>query len=162
MNPVEESPLLPSNTGQGPHTAWSENMLQQLRRIFLQYGFRLNRVMPLDASEVSRMAGSTVSPATITASQNSYDPGDAQVVRLDADALGPWSITGLKRKADGEFRWLLNVSANTINITHQDAATTTAEDRIILKTTPGPFALAQDQATLVWYDAVTNRWRQLL
>ena len=161
MNPVNEQPLLPAATGSGPHASWALQFMLALRRVFADYGFRLNRTTPLDGSEASRLAGLTVSPAQITGHQTSYDPGDGQVARLDADALGPWSIRGLEVKETGEFVWLVNVGANAINLTDQDAGNATAEERIMLKAPPGPFSLAADQATLLWYDSTTARWRQL-
>lgn len=70
-------------------------------------------------------------------------------------------LTGIDATAvqDGDTFELTNVSANAIDISHQDAASTAA-NRII---TPSgvTYVLAADETVIVRYDATTARWRLL-
>ena len=50
MDPVQERPILP-NPNSGPHYSILAALLQALYKMFAEYGFRLNRVLPLDGTE---------------------------------------------------------------------------------------------------------------
>jgi hypothetical protein len=70
-------------------------------------------------------------------------------------------LTGIDATAaeDGDTFELTNVSANTIEITHEDAASAAA-NRIITPTGV-TYLLAADESVIVRYDTTTSRWRLL-
>lgn len=102
-----------------------------------------------------------VSPPTITANQNDYTPANlaiARILRLIADAAR--SLTGLAAQPNGTRLTLSNITgtaANTITLTHQDAASQPA-NRFIC---PGGanFVLNEGDSVDTWYDGTTSRWR---
>ena len=70
-------------------------------------------------------------------------------------------ITGIDATAvqDGDTFELTNVSANAIDIGHQDAASTAANR--IISPTGATYQLGADETVLIRYDATTARWRLL-
>jgi hypothetical protein len=80
--------------------------------------------------------------------------------RISGDAVTS-VITGIDATAaqDGDSFELTNISANTINITNQDAASLAA-NRIITGT-GATYVLAADETVIVRYDTTTARWRLL-
>jgi hypothetical protein len=60
---------------------------------------------------------------------------------------------------DGDSFELTNVSANAINITHQDIASAAANR--IISPTGATYILGVDETVLIRYDATTARWRLL-
>lgn len=101
----------------------------------------------------------TITMAQFTADQADMviEPTHMQPYRIDADALGPWNVSGIVPHAAGQRIWFTNHGANTINFTDQDAASA-AGNRIITGT-GAAVALAQDQSIEMYYDDITLAWR---
>lgn len=95
------------------------------------------------------------SPAQITAAKNNYDPGEGALLRLSTDA--PRNITGFSGGTDGRRLMIINVGAQNIVLTHQDAASLAANR--ILSQTGANVTMAGDAIQEIIYDAVTLRWR---
>lgn len=109
------------------------------------------------ASAAFSLAG-VVSPASIGANQNDYNPANlavASVLRLTSSAS--FSVTGIAGGASGRMLILHNVGANNLVLTHEDAAST-AGNRISIQN-GFPFLLAPNGSVLVTYDSTTARWR---
>jgi hypothetical protein len=107
------------------------------------------------ATFAHNLATTAASPAQITATQNDYNPANAGVLRLDADAAR--SITGMVAATSGTQRLLVNVGANAITLEHQDAGS--AEANRFLCASGADIVLAANEMALAWYDATTARWR---
>ncbi len=70
-------------------------------------------------------------------------------------------LTGIDATAvqDGDTFELTNVSANTIDIAHQNVASAAANR--IISPTGATYQIAQDETVLIRYDLTTTRWRLL-
>jgi len=118
---------------------------------FLRYG-RSTNIVTVEGY-------SSNSPTQITSNQNNYALPAAFYVRLSSDATR--SITGLVSvtggQVDGETHLLVNVGSNPINLTNQDASST-SNNRIITGT--GATATLNSQESIIaWYDLTDGRWR---
>ena len=122
-------------------------------------GTAINNVLRIYNAYLS-LDGS-LTPAQITASQNDYAPtgiDDAGILRLDSD--GDYNITGITNTGaitGGRVLTIINIGANTITLTNDDAASTAAyrfllNDNVVL----GP-----EESTTLWYDSSTARWRAM-
>lgn len=100
----------------------------------------------------------TTTPAQIVANRNDYDPGSGHFQRWDADAAR--DVTGMVAGTAGAVRLVTNISANTITIKHEDAASSAANR--FLSVTGADLALAQNDIILAVYDGTTARWRVTL
>lgn len=101
---------------------------------------------------------SVLSPSGISTSQNNYDPGSGDVLRLSASASGV-NITGLVPRIE-KLRILINIgSANNVTLNHESASSTAA-NRFI---TPngGDYIVAPTGSTTLFYDDTSTRWRVL-
>lgn len=102
-----------------------------------------------------------VSPTQITANQNNYAGiGQAGYGRLDLDAAR--TITGILQPTNGEggkLLYITNISAFTLTLNHQDAASTAANR--IIGIAGANTNVAAGQNTCLIYDTTTNRWRIL-
>lgn len=96
-----------------------------------------------------------LSTAQITANTNDYAPGRANLYRLSTDASR--NITGLVAGTSGEIRYILNVGAQDIVLTDQDAASEAANR--FLNPGAASVTLAANEMALILYDATTARWR---
>lgn len=97
-----------------------------------------------------------LTPTTIAANQNDYNPGVARYYRLSASF--PVSITGLAiAQVDGQESEIWNVGAANITLSHQSASSTAA-NRFIC-TGGADIVLAADEIALCRYDATTSRFR---
>jgi Head domain of trimeric autotransporter adhesin len=97
-----------------------------------------------------------LTPATIAASQNDYNPANlstASVLRLTAS--GAFNITGLAGGADGRLLVLINVGASNITLV-DESALSTAANRFALVADE---VLVPDEAVQLLYDATSQRWR---
>jgi len=117
----------------------------------------------------SAMQYNPINPAALSSGNNndwaglltgSANNGMRHWARISGDAVTS-VITGIDSTAaqDGDSFELTNISANTINITNQDAASAAA-NRIITGT-GATYVLAADETVIVRYDATTARWRLL-
>ena len=114
----------------------------------------LEEIVPINSFAV-------LTPVQITANQNDYaialpyNPGDLIKLRLSTDAAR--NVTGLYYADDGQLIFIVNVGANNLVLTHQDAASR-AENRFIC---PGAanITLAATEGVIGWYDEITLRWR---
>lgn len=101
--------------------------------------------------------------ANLGASVNDYDPDGngalgTEVQRLNAN-VGAINITGMSRGWDGRRVIFINVGANAITFTHQDALSAAA-NRFLMSTGANIVVAADDVIEFV-YDATTQRWRNL-
>jgi hypothetical protein len=111
----------------------------------------------VDAQQSVAFSGD-ISPATITATQDNYNPSGlstATVLRLATDATR--TITGLAGGSDGRIIVIHNVGANAI-VLGDEAAGSTAGNRFALS---GAVTLLADQSALLQYDSTTSRWRMI-
>ena len=98
------------------------------------------------------------SPAQIAADTNNYAPGVGMFQRWTSDASR--NVTGMVAGVDGEMRYVWNVGAQNIVLTHQDAASTAANRW--LSSTGANLTLSPDKCAMCMYDATTQRWRVTL
>ena len=95
-------------------------------------------------------------PTQLTANVNDYGPSTLGIWRLSSDASR--NITGIVAAAvDGQLLLLLNVGAQNIVLTNQDALSVAANR--ILTGTGANVTLAADDTALLVYDLTTARWR---
>jgi hypothetical protein len=80
----------------------------------------------------------------------------AAVVRLTGNATTS-VLTGLAAGVDGRVVLLFNVSANTIEISDEDAGSTAANR--ILHGEAGNITVSQNKSVSLWYDGTSSRWR---
>jgi hypothetical protein len=103
-----------------------------------------------------------ISPAQLTADVDDYAGIlAASVARLDADALGPWTIGGIAASPAphySRYLRLINVSANDILIEDQSTSGSIAANQIITGT-GASLTLSQNGVIDLWYDITTARWR---
>lgn len=101
------------------------------------------------------------SPAQITANQNNYNPSSGalshiRIWRLSTDASR--NITGIAGKLwGGRTHIVVNVGAQDIVFTNQDAASTAANQ--IITGTGASVTLVPDDTLMIVYDDVTANWR---
>jgi len=100
---------------------------------------------------------SITTPAQIIANQVAYDGGMFGVWRISSDIAGR-SIQGILAGREGAGLRLINVGANSINLTNEDAGAPVAADRVITGT-GATIAIAADDTVELIYDATTARWR---
>jgi hypothetical protein len=107
---------------------------------------------------ISSSGVNVLSPTAISTSQNNYDPGSGDVLRLSASASGV-NITGLVPRIE-KLRILINIGS-TNNITlNNESASSTAANRFI---TPngGNYIVAPTGSVSLFYDDTSTRWRVL-
>lgn len=104
---------------------------------------------------------SPISPTVLAASQNNYNPtglATANVIRQDASANV--DVTGLQGGFAGRKIAIFNISAaNTIRLTHEDAASTAA-NRFALPSGTN-ITIPVGGCVRLWYDTTSSRWRPL-
>lgn len=104
----------------------------------------------------------TISPSQLTANQNDYNPSGfntAAMVRLDVDSTVR-NITGFVVPVTSMLqKVLVNISANTLVIQHQNTGSSAA-NRVICPNGVD-FRLLPGTAVRLHYDATDTRWRLL-
>lgn len=101
-----------------------------------------------------------ITPPTLAANTNDWAPtgaATASVWRVSTDASR--NLTGIAALATGTMLILINVGANDLVITHEDAAST-AVNRIITPTAAS-VTVSASRSERLWYDATSSRWRIL-
>lgn len=96
-----------------------------------------------------------VTPAAIAGNTNDYAIGSATFFRISATA--PFNITGFVAGTNGQMMLLVNVGANAITLTNQDAASAAANR--ILTGTGASIVMAQDDTVALIYDTTSTVWR---
>lgn len=100
----------------------------------------------------------STSPTQITASQNNYAGcNNALVCRLTSD--NNYDITGLAGGSADRILVVINAGTFTLTLKHASASSTAA-NRFTFEAA-ADVALAPDGAAILFYDAVTARWRLL-
>lgn len=97
-----------------------------------------------------------ITPATITATQNDYNPtglSSATIIKASSDASR--SVTGLVGGADGRVIIFSNVGSNDIILENEDAGSTAANRFAI----GGDVTLTAGNTATLFYDTGTTRWR---
>ena len=97
------------------------------------------------------------SPSQITANQNDYAIGTADIFRVSSDAAR--TITGIVAGTSGAMILIVNVGSFAITLSHQSASSTAA-NRIIVPWA-GDCVIAASAAVSLYYDGGTSRWRVL-
>lgn len=99
------------------------------------------------------------SASSIGANQNNYNPGGRSRVQrwTSSSAFNVTGLTFAIANLDGEDHLIINVGANNIVLTHEDAASTAANR--FLSTTGANLTLSANQMAWVIYDNTTQRWR---
>lgn len=97
-----------------------------------------------------------VTPAQITADQNNYDPGLAEVLRLSAD-INYRYITGISGGISGRYLQISNVGTKRIVLVYESSSSS-ASNRFYV---PGgnDVVLYPNASVRIYYDGVTQRWR---
>lgn len=100
------------------------------------------------------------SPAALAAGNNNNYAGigNSSFARLSADAAGS-TLTGVAAPTGNKVLVIVNVSANTLTISNQDANSTAANR--FLTASGANLTLNQDDAATFVYDVSTARWRQI-
>lgn len=122
-------------------------------------GNGITRLRDNGASNGSCIQTPCYSASSIGASQNNYNPGGrSRIQRWTAG--GAFNVTGLTfatAGVDGEDHVIINVGANNITLTHEDAASTAANR--FNCTTAANIVLSANQMAWAIYDNTTQRWR---
>lgn len=102
--------------------------------------------------------GKTGTPAALAAGDNDdYSLGPVtDFLRLSADGGGS-ALTGFADGRGNRRLVIVNISANTLTLEHEDAASV-ATNRVITAT-GAAITLAQNDVAEVLYDEVSTRWR---
>lgn len=138
-----------------------------LLRVFALAEFADYEILLTDAAGAlwlgfSQRAGfqlAVASPAALgVGNNNNYDPGDGNTtLRLSANGAGS-TLTGLvNNNASGRRIRIINVSANALTLSHQDA-NSSANNRI-LSPTGANIVLGADDIADLEYDLTSIRWR---
>lgn len=104
------------------------------------------------------LASAARAPAQITAGQNNYSPGVGLFQRWSSDASQ--NVTGMTAGVDGETRYVWNVGANNIVLSHESASSTAANR--FTSATGADLTLAANKCVLAMYDSTSARWRVTL
>ncbi len=105
------------------------------------------------------LATRAASPAALAATENDYAGAAGFSFARLSGAGGGSTVTGIAGGVDGRFLVVVNISANTITINHQDLGSAAA-NRVITSTGVAVI-LTADDAAFFMYDATTSRWRQI-
>lgn len=112
-----------------------------------------------NGASVDPSFGEIVQTTTSTGTVNDFAlTAGASVLRCNNATL--LTLTGIAAGFDGQRLVIVSVGAGQVDLSHQDAGSTTAGDRLILFATSGKTSLAAGVGTAeVEYDASTARWR---
>jgi hypothetical protein len=103
-----------------------------------------------------------VTPASLSGSQNNYDPGTADIIRLSSSTAV--DITGLAApSADGALRLLINTNAAggaNITLRHENTSSAAA-NRFRSVTTANVVLLPDGGSVTLTYSTAVSRWRIL-
>jgi hypothetical protein len=95
-----------------------------------------------------------VTPAQITANQNNYDPGLAEVLRLSTDAAR--TITGISGGVRGRYLRIFNIGSYPITLAYESGSSTAANR---FKFSNGSLAVIPSNGNmLLYYDSTQARW----
>lgn len=124
---------------------------------------RVMNTLNMNESPIVNERRNVISPTTISAQQDDYDPtdfGPAGIVRISLS--GNQTITGFAAPAAGEVerKYLVNIGGvDTLTITHEDASSA-ATNRVV-----GPqgadIVLLPSEAIVLTYDSESGRWRAM-
>lgn len=99
-----------------------------------------------------------LSPSAISTSQNNYNPGAGDILRLSASASGV-NITGIVLGTE-YTRVIINIGA-TYNITLNNESTSSTAANRIITSTGGDHIIPPSGTTTILYDSTSTRWRVL-
>lgn len=100
----------------------------------------------------------TDSRAAISGALNDYLVGPALTMRFDLSA--PATISGLAGGADGQTRIIVNRTPGTALTLAHESVLSVAKNRIVTLT--GANVIVGATAAILWYDAIAQRWIQIL
>lgn len=98
----------------------------------------------------------SVSTKSLASSQNDYDAGVADIVRLSPSANV--TLTGLAGGVDGVVRVLYNVGTHVVTLA---TGNTNSVETNRFSIVSGNIALDEGDSSSVWYDGTSQRWRVL-
>ena len=99
--------------------------------------------------------GGQLTPPVLSASQNDYNPGSADIYRLNAST--PINITGWTAWTDGTVKLIVNVGTSAITFKFQSTSSS-ANNRFITPTA-GDYVLAPGASMIAYWDATDSRVR---
>lgn len=102
------------------------------------------------------IANVVASPAQLTADQNDYAIGTADIFRVSASAAR--NITGVVAGTSGQAVLLVNVGTFAITLKHQSTSSAAA-NRLVVPWAGDYVMAANGGAALLVYDATDSRWR---
>lgn len=123
---------------------------------------RLTVPCELDMSAAHRQSGD-IAPAALAADVNDYNPtglSTASVIRQASSGAVNRNVTGLAGGSDGRVISFFNISdvaAETITLTHEDAASAAA-NRFHLPNLAN-YLISRASCVQLWYDPALSRWR---
>lgn len=100
----------------------------------------------------------TVTLEQLTANVDDYDIGPRSVIRVSTDASR--NVTGFNGIRDSRMIIVINVGAQDVVITHEDASSF-ANNRVINKTGASVTLIPKESMILI-YDLTSLRWRQIV
>lgn len=98
-----------------------------------------------------------VSPASLSAHTNNWNPGVGSFVRVTSN--NNYNITGMAAGVDGEIRHIVNIGVYALTLIHESASSTAA-NRFSLKGY-ADFIVAKKGGITLIYDATDARWRSV-
>jgi hypothetical protein len=134
--------------------------LERLRYIVKLIGGGAQWYAPVFKAAENVALPNDITPTTITADQNDYNPPNlatAAVLRLASDASR--SITGLQGGSDGRLLLLTNIGSNPIVLKHANSLSLAA-NRFNL-TSGEDITLSAFASQLIHYDGTSQRWRAM-
>lgn len=93
-------------------------------------------------------------PTVLGASQNNYDPGNYDVLRLESSLAV--NISGISGGKKGRFLEVINVGTFNVSLLHESALSTAANR--IVNSTLGTIVLTQYARRRLYYDSTLERW----
>ena len=103
--------------------------------------------------------GNWIFPPALTANTDNYDPTDLQntsVIVLTDNGGGPYNLTGLVAQAAGKIIALVNNSAESIILKHNDGSTLANR---FFGPNSSDVTLRTNGWVFVIYDTTTQKWR---
>lgn len=131
----------------------SDFIIPPYGNVLLYYDATQQRWVGGDQSSVYDVVNETT-PAQITANQNNYDPGVAEVLRLSTDA--DRTITGISGGVKGRSLRIINVGNFIISLAHESGSSIAANR--ITSPTARDVVIYPSSSKYFYYDSTNQRW----
>jgi len=143
-----------AKTGSVSDTLWIDSTNTATPLIYGEFNNDLIKING-DVIVEQALCTTALSPAEITGNTNNWAVNTNSFVRYTAD--GAYNLTGIVAGVDGQRMTLINVSATTMTLKHEDASSTDVNR--FLMTTGADVAMTENTMVDMIYDATTGRWR---